>query len=108
MKIQFRYIYTILGSLLVLGAYILSDPDTGIIQGLPIGAGTIATILIMLKAVWGVGLVYISRLALVDYINLKEVFDKARTTAGGAGQVFVGISILTLAIALVVAAAMLS
>jgi hypothetical protein len=102
---RFRNVYMGLGSSLVIFIWLLSDPDTGILQSLPMGASTIATLIISLKTVLYVAILHISRKALVDYLDLKSVFEKAVATSQGAGYVAIAIGLFNVAIAIVIYAA---
>ena len=102
---RFRHKYMILGSFLVTLLWVLTDPSLGMIKELPIGASTLATLMILLKSVLYVGMLHISRLALFDYLNMSTVFSKAMTSAEGAGMVTIAISISMLAISIAMFAA---
>lgn len=99
---RFRNIYVIFGSLLVIFAWFLTDPDLGLIADLSFGASTIATLMILAKAVLYVALLHYSRKALFDYLNLGEYFESAKTTPYSASIALVAVSIFTLAIAVVI------
>lgn len=103
--IRFRHLYMGLGSLFVVLTWIITDPDAGIISQLPIGASTVATLIILLKSVLYVGMLHISRRALFDYLNLSEYFDMAKRTSQGAGLAMIAISVVMLAISVVMYAA---
>lgn len=102
---RFRHIYMGLGSVLVILLSLMTDPDTGLIKELPFGAGTVATIVILLRAILYVALLHVSRKALTDYFDLEEYCNKAKQTAEGAGNAVIGIGIYTVAMALVIFAA---
>lgn len=99
---RFRHIYIGLGSFLVILLSLLTDPDTGIIKELSFGAGTVATLIILVKAVLYVGLLHFSRKGLMDYLNLEKFFTKAALTPEGAGMALIAVGVYTLAIALVI------
>lgn len=99
-KLRFRNVYMVLGSFLVLCVWVLSDPDAGLIRDLPFGASTVATVIILLKSVLYVGMLHISRKALIDYVDLKPYFDKALQTSEGAGRALIAVSLIMIAIAL--------
>lgn len=105
---RFRHIYMIIGSILTLLLWLLTDPDTGFIQNLGFGASTVATIVILLKSVFYVALLHMSRKALIDYIDLKPYFDKALQTSEGAGRALMAVAIMMIAIAIVMLAAVTS
>lgn len=101
----FSRIYMVLGGLLVLIVLLLSDPDSGLIQNLPIGAGTVTTLIILLTSILYVGMLHLSRKALLDYINLKEFFQQALRTPEGSGLALIGIGLIMVAISIVIVAA---
>lgn len=102
---RFRHIYIGLGSLFVILIWLLTDPDTGLITSLPIGASTVATLVILLKSVLYVGVLHLSRKALCDYLNMEKIFTRAAQSAEGAGLVAISVSLLMIAIAIVMFAA---
>ncbi len=104
-QIRFRHVYMGLGSLFVVLAWLLTDPDMGIVTALPIGASTIATVIILLKSVLYVGMLHISRIALFDYLNLSEFFNQAKTTSEGSANALIAVAIAMLSIAVVMYAA---
>lgn len=98
---RFRYVYMGLITTLVLALLLLTDPDSGLINNLPFGATTLGYILFCFKAVLGVVFLHVSRKGLMDYIDLKSVFDKAMTSSEGAGLATIGIGLVFLSIALI-------
>jgi hypothetical protein len=82
-----RNLFMVGGTLVVL-AYLLTTDPTG-------GAGLTLTFLAQLAtpviAVW---FAHLARKALFDYLDMGEIFAKARQTATGAGLVFLGICIV--------------
>ena len=103
--IRFRHGFMTIGSFLVILLWLFTDPDDNIISHLPFGASTIATIIILLKSVLYVTLLHLARKALMDYLDLKTVMDKAMQTSEGAGRVFMGVAIAMVAIAVTIYAA---
>lgn len=104
---RFRHIYMVLGSLLVIALWLLTDPDSGLIQSLPIGGSTVATLVILLKSVLYVALLHISRKALFDYLDMGKIFEVALRSPEGAGKAAISVSLATIAIAIVMLAATL-
>ena len=102
---RFRDVYITIGSLLVLALWIVSDPDLGLITEMSFGASTIATLVILLKSILYVGLLHFSRKALLDYVDLQKVIEKAVQSSDGAGNVVIGIGLMMIAIAIVMFAA---
>lgn len=102
---RFRNVYMVVGSSLVLLLWILSDPDLGLIQSLPIGASTVATLVMLLKTVLYVAALHLSRKALMDYIDLEVYFKKALGTSTGSGHALVAVGLINIAIAIIIYAA---
>lgn len=99
---RFRYIYMGLGTILITLIMILSDPDLGIIKNLPIGAGTLATFIILLKSILYVGALHLSRRALIDYVDLKKYFKMALQSSTGSGSAIVGVGLIMISISIVI------
>lgn len=104
-KIRFRHVYMTLFSILILMALFLSDPDVGLIQDLGFGAGFVATILMMLKAILYVAILHISRRALIDYIDLEVYFKRAVEHPNGAGMALIAVALMMIAVATLIVAA---
>lgn len=102
---RFRHIYMAVGSLAVLALWFLTDPDLGLIQNMPFGAGTLAMIVILSKAVIYVALLHLSRKGLADYVDLSQFFEKASESPEGAGSALIAMSIMMAAIAILIYAA---
>ncbi len=84
---RFRNIFLILGSLIVLVYLYASDPNPGV-GPLIVFIGTLATPVI------AVAFAHLARKALFDYMDMGQVFRKAKETATGAGLVFLGVCIV--------------
>jgi len=102
---RFRNIFIGIGSLLVVLVLFMSDPDGGLVQNLPFGAGTLSTLIILLLSILYVGLLHFSRKALLDYLNLEELFNKAKFSPEGSGLAIIGIGLIMISISLVILAA---
>lgn len=102
---RFRHVYIGLGTFFVLLISLLTDPDSGLVQGLPFGAGTVATVVILLKAILYTGLLHITRKGLIDYFDMQEFLEKAKQTSEGAGNATIGVGLYTIAMAIVIYAA---
>lgn len=107
-KLRFRHIYTIIGSLIVLLAWLGTDPDLGLISGLPFGASTLAMIVILSKSVLYVALLHYSRKALLDYLDLKTLLVKASESSQGAGLAMIAVAGIMISISLVILASVTS
>lgn len=102
---RFRNIFIGIGSLLVIILLLLSDPDGGLVQNLPFGAGTLSTIIILVVSILYVGLLHYSRKALLDYLDLEELFNKAKLTPEGSGLAIIGIGLIMVSVSIVILAA---
>lgn len=99
---RFRDTFITIGSILVILIWTLSDPDSGLIQHLEFGAGTVATLVILLKSILYVGMLHFSRKALLDYLDLGDAIKKALETADGAGKVVIGVGLIMISISIVI------
>lgn len=104
-NMRFRHLYMVFFSVVIIIAMFLADPDNGLIQDLPFGAGTIAMLLMTVRAVIYITLLHVSRRALVDYIDLEVYFEEAKKGNVAAGLSIVGVAIMMIAIAILIAAA---
>lgn len=101
---RFRNAYVIAGSTLVLAAWMLTDPDLGIIQNMGFGAGVVTMVLFLLLGVVASALLYITRKAMMDYdvADFKALGEKASRSPEGAGMYAIAIAIMTLAFSVVI------
>lgn len=83
----------------------ITDPDLGLIQNLPFGGATLATLVFLSKAVLYVAMMHLSRRALIDYVDLEEYMNKAKESPDGAARVVQAVSIFCVAIAILIYAA---
>lgn len=102
---RFRNVFLIIGSILTILVLLMSDPDTAFIQNLPFGAGTLTTLIILVTSILYIGLLHLSRKALMDYLDLAEYFRKALMTPEGAGLAIIGIGLMMISVSLVILAA---
>ena len=102
---RFRHFYMVLGTILTMLVWLITDPDAGVIQNLPFGTGLIASLAILLKTVVYVGMLHLSRRALIDYVDLRVYFERALQTAEGAGQATIAIAIIMLSLSITMFAA---
>jgi len=107
-KMRFRYVFMILGSVVVLLSYLLTDPNAGLLTDLPVGADTIVLLLSLAKVTWFVATLHGARRALTDYIDFQTVFNKAMESSEGAGRAMMAVSIIMVAIAIVILAAVIT
>lgn len=106
-KLRKRDVFIYISSLIVLTLYIMTDPFFGLIQQLPVGAGTIATLLILLKGLLYASLLHFTRKFIFDYdeADFQSLAGKAKETSYGAGFALIGFSIMMVAFAIVIYAA---
>lgn len=107
-NLRFRHMFMVIGCIMVALLYIITDPHAHIIQDLPFGANTIVLISTLLKAVWFVSFLHASRRAILDYMDLESVIKIAIQTPEGAGKIVIGVGVMMIALAIVIAAAVLS
>lgn len=105
--IRFRYLYMGFFSILALLLLFVSDPDSKLVTALPIAAGFVATIVLLVSAVLYVTMLHLSRRGMFDYVDLSVFFTKALSTPTGAGLALVSIGLSNIAIALVILASVL-
>ncbi len=97
-----RALFLGLGSFATLLLLLLADPDTGIIQNLPIGAGVLGMLITLMSAILYLAILHWARKAFLDYIDLKKFFDKAFVTSEGSGYAIIGIGLMMVAISIVI------
>lgn len=102
---RFRYVYMGIGSILAIIILLATDPNSGIFSGLPFGATTLTSLIVMLNIVFYVGAAHLSRRALFDYIDAQKYFEKALQTPEGAGRAIQAIAIVFLGISVLIYAA---
>lgn len=102
---RFRHIFLTIGSVLTLLLLFLSDPDGGMVQNLPFGAGTLTVLIVLVSSILYIALLHMARKALMDYIDLEVFFKTAVRTPEGAGLAIIGVGLVMIAIAIVILAA---
>lgn len=84
---RFRYVFMIGGTLAIVAYLLTTDPNGD--------AGLTLTFLAQLATpVIAVLFAHLARKALFDYLDMGEIFAKAKQTATGAGLTFLGICIV--------------
>ena len=91
-----------IGSLLAFVLLVLSDPRVGLISNLPVGYSTIESITRLMITTLYVGVLYLLVKGVLGTIDIHEVYVKAMRSSEGSGMVFIGISVIWLAVALVI------
>ena len=102
---RFRTIYMGIGSLLTVLVLLLSDPDNSLITSLPVGAGTLTILIVLMSSILYVGLLHLSRRALMDYVDLSRFFTKALQSPEGSGLAIIGVGLIMVSISIVILAA---
>lgn len=97
---RFAYVWVV--GLIVIALSLLTDPDSGFIQQLRWGAGTVATLIILSKGVLYATLVHYTRKGLLDYFKLEDVWNICKSTPTAAGLFAIAVSIMTLAYSLAI------
>ena len=103
-KLRFRNTYVVFGCLLVLFALTATSPDAQYIQQLHIGAGTIETLISIMKGVLGASLLFFTGLAMMDYAaaDFEKLGLLARQSPEGAGYYAIAVAIKYIAFAIVI------
>jgi hypothetical protein len=103
--IRFRDKFIVLGFLITVAAFVLSDPDLGIITSLPGGTLLISITLVLAKCFPFILMLHISRKALLDYVEFDELYFKAKQEPCGAGLMAIAVALVFISISLVIHAA---
>lgn len=106
MKIRRRYTVFFTGVIISLFAWILTDPDIGIVDNLPFGAEAIRLVLAYGIGIIGIGILHILRKAIFDYVDFKTAWFIALKSPAGAGLALVALGLSFIAIALLLASGM--
>lgn len=102
---RFRHVYMVGFSILTLLLLFITSPDVGVIDSLPMGAGFLATVVLMLRAIVYVAILHFSRKALFDYLDMEALHEKAKTEPLSAAIAMVAIAIAMIAISMLIVAA---
>lgn len=102
---QFRYKFMGVGTILTIIVLFLSDPDGGLVQNLPFGSGTVSLMINLLLSVLYIGMLHVGIKGLSDYVDLESVYKRAMLTQEGPGLIFIGMGLLSIAIAVAILAA---
>lgn len=96
-----RYQYIVLGTLCVVMAFFLTDPDIDLIK-VPFGATTVVMLLNILKGMLYSTAIFCTVKAFLDYAeaDMKNLFAKASETSTGAGLAIIGKALMFIAFAL--------
>ena len=105
--IRFRYLFMGFFGALALLLLFVTDPDSKLVTALPIAAGFVATVVLLVSAVLYVTLLHLSRRAMFDYVDLSVFFTKAMETSTGAGLALIGVGLSSVAISIVILSSVL-
>lgn len=99
-----RHIYNVLGSLLIIALWFITDPDSGLLLKLPVGASTVVALLAVSKGILGASILFFTRKMHFDYFvaDYEEIGKKATETSHGAGLYSIGIALNMVAYAIVI------
>lgn len=103
-----RVTYAILMILLVTITWVLADPDIELFANLKYGSTIIPLLLATTIAFLFTGIAHTLRKSLMDYVNLEELYNRAKTTATGAGLFALAVSIVFLSISFIIVAAIVT
>lgn len=104
---RFRNVYTVFGGTLVIILMILTDPSTGFITDMKYGASVLAYLVSVLLVVLLVGLMHISRKALLDYIDLEKIVQDAVNNKQ-SGLVVIAVSLITMSVSLIISSVVIA
>jgi len=103
-----RYRSVFIGLMLIIPVtlWLLTDPDSGIIENIPFGGGLISVLTAFSISMLGIALIYLSRKGMHDYpvADFEQLGKTAVRTPEGAASYAIAISIKVLAYAIVIAA----
>lgn len=100
-----RNYFALIGSFIMICLWLVTDPDAGIITDMPVGAKLLDIFTVLSKGIIYVLLLHYCRKYVLDYINFKQLTDKAHESPEGAGLAAIAIAVYTLAFAIVIFAA---
>lgn len=102
---RFRHVYMIGFTFLAFLMLFVTSPDVGFIDNLPMGAGFVATVVLMLRAVIYVAILHFSRKALFDYLDMEALHEKAKEEPISAAIAMIAMAIAMVAISMLIVAA---
>lgn len=100
-KPKFRYYFAVLGLLVAFTSLFATAPGANLIQ-VAFGAEVISKLSSLPAMVFAVLAIWVGSKALYDYIDLEKIISKATETPEGAAQVFIGVNIGRVALALLI------
>lgn len=102
-----RVSYTVLLTWFVVFVLFLVDPDSGLIQNLPFGAGAVATLVVSLRPVIIITLIHYTRKWIFDYVNVEDIYNSVMESDNYIAKAIfaLAMAVFTLGFAIVFAAA---
>lgn len=99
---RFRHTYMLIGSIFVVILFLITDPESKLIENMPFGASTVVMITWLLRTIWCVGILHLSRRALLDYLDLRTLLIKAEQTPEGAGRAMQAVGMIMIAVSIII------
>jgi hypothetical protein len=75
---------------------------------MPFGAGVAATLIMLAKVVIYLLVLHWGRRAVVDYVDLSELYKKCTATPESSGYTFIGVGLIFVAVSICILAAVMS
>lgn len=100
--------FAFLGVVIMMALWLVTDPDVGIMAGLPFGAKIIDIFTVASKGIIYILLLHYARKFVFDYVSMQRVFRKSIESAEGAGMAAIACAIFTLAFAIAILAAVMA
>lgn len=97
--------YTVWLTWFVICILFLVDPDSGLIQNLPFGAGAVATLVVSLRPIIIITLIHMTRKWIFDYVDLSRIYHSVMESENYVAQALFALSmaVFTLGFAVVFA-----
>ena len=100
-----RNYFALIGSLIMVSLWLITDPDAGIITDMPFGAKVLDIFTVLSKGIIYVLLLHYCRKFILDRLDFQGHIERANDTPQGAGLAAIAIAIYTLAFSIVIYAA---
>ncbi len=101
-----RYTFTLTWLVVVL--LFMMDPDSGLIQNLPFGAGALATLVVSLRPIIVVTLIHYTRKWIFDYVDINDIYQSVMASDNQVAKALfaVAMGLFTLGFSIVFAVSM--
>lgn len=100
-KWTFSDYFLVIGIIVASMVLFATDPGAGLIQ-LTFGADIVSKMSAIPATIYGVAALWISRKALFDYLNLKQLATRANESSIGAAILHLSVAVTTVALALTI------